>query len=111
MKKTRKKRERSIAELTRAARKLRSDMLRQMLDIDRKTWSVLLKTGPGDAHMHPVEWCRLMVLCAAGFGGVGAHIERAVAASAVAETLASEGEKPVFRANDAFPDDNDESPW
>lgn len=34
-----------------------------------------------DAHLDVRSYCRLMVLCAAGLGGVTEHAERAIAAS------------------------------
>lgn len=40
-----------------------------------------------DAHLNPPEYMRLMVLAAAGMGGVTEHLERAIEASWKAEVL------------------------
>lgn len=51
-----------------------------------------------DAHLDPIAWCRLMVLAAAGMGGIVEHADRAIAASAVvglpSSTTRAGGKRP-----------------
>jgi hypothetical protein len=50
--------------------------------------TVAVMDAADDCHMNPRDYCRLMVLVAAGMGGVAEHIERAIVASGEAEDLA-----------------------
>jgi hypothetical protein len=66
---------------------LTDDGLRRELGLDREQWRTV-KIAADDAAMTLRPYIRLMLLCAAGHGGVIEHAERAVAASfeAYAET-------------------------
>lgn len=48
--------------------------------LSRDEWRAV-RDAAADAHMRPTEYCRLMVLAAAGMGGVAEHLERAFSAS------------------------------
>jgi hypothetical protein len=54
--------------------------LRKSLGITVKEWRVV-RDAAKDAHMHVRTYCRLMVMAAAGMGGVIEHLERAFDAS------------------------------
>lgn len=58
--------------------------LRVSLGITLKEWRVV-RDAAKDAHMHVRTYCRLMVMAAAGMGGVTEHLERAIQASWDAE--------------------------
>lgn len=58
---------------------------RDVLGLTSKQWKSL-KAAAEDASMPLHDYIRLMLLCAAGHGGVIDHAERAVAASFDAET-------------------------
>lgn len=57
-----------------------AESLRKELVMSRAEWRCVMDAAR-DAHMHPIAYCRLMVLAAAGMGGVKEHIERAIDAS------------------------------
>lgn len=57
---------------------------RAALGINAKDWAVV-RDAARDAHMQPREYCRLMVLAAAGMGGVIEHLARASDASLEAD--------------------------
>lgn len=57
-----------------------NESLRKELLLSRAEWRCVMEAA-SDAHMRPVDYCRLMVLAAAGMAGVAEHIERAVDAS------------------------------
>lgn len=59
---------------------LHDTSLRAELGFTRQQWRSL-KAAAADASMPLREYMRLMLLCAAGHGGVLEHAERAVAAS------------------------------
>jgi len=50
------------------------------LGITSKLWRQV-RDAARDSHMPVRDYCRLMVLAAAGMGGVTEHLERAIAAS------------------------------
>lgn len=56
------------------------EMLRRGLGFNRGQWRSI-KRAADDAYMPVRDYMRLMLLCAAGHGGVIEHAERAVAAS------------------------------
>lgn len=58
--------------------------LRTALGIRLKEWRIV-REAARDAHMPARDYCRLMVMAAAGMGGVTEHLERAIDASADAE--------------------------
>lgn len=61
--------------------------LRTALGIGTKLWPSVIEAA-ADCHMDVRDYCRLMVLVAAGHGGVIEHAERAAKASWDAETTA-----------------------
>jgi hypothetical protein len=63
---------------------LTDSRLRTELGFTRPQWQSL-RTAAADASMELLPYIRLMLLCAAGHGGVIEHAERAVAASWNAE--------------------------
>ncbi len=54
------------------------------LGLESAEWSAV-REAAHDAHLPVKDYCRLMVLAAAGMGGVTEHLERAIAASAVVD--------------------------
>ena len=64
--------------------------LRNELGISKRDW-VIVREAARDAHMPTREWCRQMVLAAAGMGGVIECLERAVDASWKADRGGSDG--------------------
>jgi hypothetical protein len=54
--------------------------IRDALGFDSSEWDGI-RDAARDAHMEPREYCRLMVLAAAGFGGAAEHLDRAINAS------------------------------
>jgi hypothetical protein len=51
------------------------------LSLDVQEWAAVIDAAQ-DAHMDVLSYCRLMILAAAGHGGVTEHLERAIDASA-----------------------------
>lgn len=54
--------------------------LRMSLGITSKLWRQV-RDAARDSHMNVRDYCRMMVLAAAGMGGVIEHLERAIGAS------------------------------
>jgi len=54
-----------------------------------------IKEAAADCHLPVRDYCRLMLLCAAGFGGAQEHIERAIAASWDASAQSEQRKKSV----------------
>ena len=60
------------------------EALRVGLGVTIAEWGCVLNAAK-DAHMDPLVYCKAMVLCAAGMGGVLEHLERASEASALVD--------------------------
>ena len=58
--------------------------LRIALGMSPREWKVV-QWAAKDCHLDVHTYCRIMVLCASGQGGVYEHCDRAIAASAKAE--------------------------
>jgi hypothetical protein len=55
-------------------------LLCEALELNDPEWQAIIDAAE-DAHLTPRAYCRLMVLAAAGMGGVLEHLERAIGAS------------------------------
>lgn len=69
--------------------------LRLALGLTRREWRPV-QVAAKDCHLDVRTYCRIMILCASGQGGIAEHIERVAGASADAETIAHGG-KPAKR--------------
>ena len=62
-------------------------LLVEALELNDAEWQAVIDAAE-DAHLTPKAYCRIMVLAAAGMGGIVEHLERAIAASGDASDLA-----------------------